>query len=487
MSAFYLKYRPQQINDLDLKSVREQLGSILSKKSIPHAYLFSGPKGLGKTSSARIFTKAINCLNREKNLKKGKFEPCNKCAVCQSINNASAIDLLEIDAASNRGIDDIRSLKEKIKLLPSVFKRKVYVIDEVHMLTVEAFNALLKTLEEPPPHSLFILCTTNPEKIPATILSRVLRVRFAKPEPKELKRSLQRVIKGEGLKIDAEALELIVQNSEDSFRDAHKLLEQLSFMGKKISIKQVEKLVGSLASLSLNKFWTLLSKKDVNGSLTFLWDSLDKGIELKLLQKKILNDLRSFLLGFYNLGLSTDLFSEKEVKKLIKLFYQAGEYQNDSIASLGLEMAVLEFIGQDNSVNGDSELKEVKEEINPAKQFGKKSSISLDQFKDKWSELLSNLQPKNHSVTALLRSCRPAKANDDFLTIEVYYEFHKSRLENDRINQMIKESLFEIFGSRPRINYVLGDRKPVKKNKNPSVSKNEVELIQTAEELFERG
>src|SRR3990172_7009591 len=203
--VFYRTYRPQKISELDSQSVRESLFALFAKGfDVPHAFLFSGPKGLGKTSAARIVAKVINCEKHEK-LKKGKLteaeiEPDNKCWQCTSITAGTNFDILEIDGASNRGIDEIRDLKEKINLLPAKAFRKVYIIDEVHMLTTEAFNALLKTLEEPPSHAVFILCTTEPQKVPSTIASRCFRVNFTKATEEELVRSMQRIVKGEGIK-----------------------------------------------------------------------------------------------------------------------------------------------------------------------------------------------------------------------------------------------------------------------------------------------
>jgi DNA polymerase III subunit gamma/tau len=216
--VFYRKYRPQKIDDLDNRDVRETLTSVLSQAVPPHAFLFTGPKGLGKTSSARIVAKVVNCTglsaNKEQNKKisiskslvqsskldaGASIEPCDKCESCISIADGTNMDILEIDAASNRGIDEIRDLKEKIRLAPLSSKMKVYIIDEVHMLTTEAFNALLKTLEEPPAHAMFILCTTEAQKLPATIVSRCLHVAFRKATEEELVRSFERISKGEKL------------------------------------------------------------------------------------------------------------------------------------------------------------------------------------------------------------------------------------------------------------------------------------------------
>jgi DNA polymerase-3 subunit gamma/tau len=190
----YLKYRPKTIDELDLVGVRKILTDIVKANKVAHAYLLTGPRGSGKTSTARVLARMVNC---EKNGEK-LGEPCNKCSACQSILNSSAVDVIEIDAASNRGIDDIRELKEKIRLSPAILPKKVYIIDEVHMLTSEAFNALLKTLEEPPSHSLFILCTTEAHKVPETIVSRCAAIQFTKATSSEMLRSFKRVIEERG-------------------------------------------------------------------------------------------------------------------------------------------------------------------------------------------------------------------------------------------------------------------------------------------------
>src|SRR3989338_1878503 len=220
MTVFYRKYRPQKFTDIvgqdhTVKTLLAQLTS----GNIGHDYLFAGPKGTGKTSTARIFAKAVNCQGigssklgsskkpknytlNPKNLVTKYGEPCNKCISCLSITDGSNLDLIEIDAASNRLIDDVRDLREKIKLAPVSARYKVYIVDEVHMLVEEAFNALLKTLEEPPAHAIFILCTTEPGKLPATIVSRVQRFNFKRASEKELVAAVEKVTKKEDIKID---------------------------------------------------------------------------------------------------------------------------------------------------------------------------------------------------------------------------------------------------------------------------------------------
>src|SRR5260221_808707 len=222
--VYYRKYRPQTISELDSEKVRDTLYAVLSGKEIPHAFLFTGPKGLGKTSTARIVAKVVNCLAKRAE-GSHSIEPDNTCDQCISITNGTNIDVLEIDGASNRGIDEIRELRDRVNLAPSRAKKKIYIIDEVHMLTNEAFNALLKTIEEPPSHVMFIFCTTEPHKVPATIMSRCFHVSFNLAIEEEIVHSLKRIVIGEKLHIDNEVLHLIAQMAEGGFRDAPQILE----------------------------------------------------------------------------------------------------------------------------------------------------------------------------------------------------------------------------------------------------------------------
>lgn len=258
--VFYLKYRPKKISELDSEVLRSRLENVLSGKlpdKISHAFLFTGSRGLGKTSTARIIAKAVNCTKRKDN----EIEPCNKCDSCKSINNGSNLDVLEIDGASNRGIDEIRDLREKIRLSPLNSKKKIYIIDEVHMLTAEAFNALLKTLEEPPTHAIFILCTTELQKVPLTITSRCFHIKFSRATEGDLIGSFQRIIKGEGAKADKEALSEIAILSDGSFRDGTKILEELISISPNITRDLIEK-----------KYKT----KTINNSLNELINSFEK-------------------------------------------------------------------------------------------------------------------------------------------------------------------------------------------------------------------
>lgn len=341
--VFYRTYRPQKISQLDSTLVREGLSSILSSKEIPHAFLLTGPKGLGKTSTARIVAKIVNCER-----KKG-IEPCNRCVSCTSITNGTNLDVLEIDAASNRGIDEIRDLREKIKLAPSAAFRKVYIVDEVHMLTTEAFNALLKTLEEPPSHAMFILCTTDLHKVPGTIQSRCFPVVFRKASEDELIHSLKRIITNERIAIKHGALSAIAKASDGSFRDASKLLEQaVAIAGKKkISQEIIQALLGK-TSRGENLI-ALVVKKDVKGALDWVSRAADEGLNMRSWLEDTLEVFHTALLSKYEVKngevdtIVCDL-SEEELKQLIRLFTRAHqELRYAVIPQLPLELAIIEY------------------------------------------------------------------------------------------------------------------------------------------------
>ena len=261
--VLYRKYRPQLLSELDLLETREKLAKTLKSSYRPHAYLFSGPKGTGKTSAARIVAKALNCVNPP-----AGGEPCNKCESCISITEGRHMDVIEIDAASNRGIDEMRDLREKIRLAPSTAKNKVYIIDEVHMLTTDAFNALLKTLEEPPEHAVFILATTEPDKLPDTILSRSTKFSFSKATNSEISHAIGRVVAGEKIKIEEDAINLIADYADGSFRDGTKILEQ-AINQKALSFAQVSEMLGWDSATAID-FLLLLKERNGKKLIEFI-------------------------------------------------------------------------------------------------------------------------------------------------------------------------------------------------------------------------
>lgn len=326
--TFYLKYRPQTIEELDIVSVRDSLKSIVKSGEIPHALLFSGPKGTGKTSTARILSKIINCESRL------TTKPCNKCENCLSITNGSNIDVIEMDAASNRGIDDIRALRDVVKLSPSKSKAKIYIIDEAHMLTTEASNALLKTLEEPPSHVYFVLATTNPEKLIETIRSRTVTINFTKATSEETKRSLMRIIKSEKIKINEGELTKIARLSKGSFRDAVKLLEQHT---------KDDNFLNNQKTFDTDNFIELLKTKNALGLIDEVEKASKNGLSIETITESILGELQKELIKVVinkeQLGITKD-----ELIYLIELMLEAQEFNNVTpIEDLPLQIAIIKW------------------------------------------------------------------------------------------------------------------------------------------------
>lgn len=455
--VFYLKYRPQKFTDLDSESVRETLLAVLSsKKSSFHAFLFTGPKGLGKTSTARIVAKFLNCENR----KAGDQEPCNKCYQCKSITSGSNLDVLEIDAASNRGIDEIRSLRDQVKLSTAGGKFRVYIIDEVHMLTNEAFNALLKTLEEPPSHVVFILCTTEPQKVPATIASRCLNVQFKKATDDELVHSLKRIVTGEKMNTDKEALLEIAKLSDGSFRDAAKTLQELSSKAgnKKITRIFVEKRLKLQVGSYMEGLRKDLLNKETKHALELISEMEKQGIDFKFFIEQFIETLHAEMV-LQILNNRPDKISVEELKNLIELLVKAHqELKYAVIPQLPLELAIVEY-SLDNVRGSVSTIPE-----------GSRSSLSSNRTKSApsgalsrgtpqsgfLSELIIKVNSENHSVAGLLRGATLKKMNGKKITLEAKYKFHKEKLEEKKTLDLLERMASEILKKNVTINIELG-------------------------------
>lgn len=339
---FYLKYRPKTISEIDNTRVRGLLQKLLESK-LPHALLFVGQKGTGKTSAARIFAKSINCLQPR------GVEPCNECKNCISITNGSFTDVLELDAASNRGIEEVKNLIRETAFFPMVGKYRVFIIDEAHMITSDGFNALLKTLEEPPESVIFILATTNLEKLPKTIVSRCVKVNFGKAKKEDIIEMLKRILKNERKEFDLSILHLIAIHAEDSFRDAAKILEEL-ILQKITNKEEVEKFMGIRGKSNILE---ILEAHDSKKCLQWVEEFSESGGDFKNCIEDLLDRLRELLLvkkgAFVDDELKTSL-SAQEIVLLIKLLmdaYQSLRYT--PIESLPLEIAFIEFYNQRKS------------------------------------------------------------------------------------------------------------------------------------------
>ncbi|MBI3103422.1 DNA polymerase III subunit gamma/tau [Candidatus Daviesbacteria bacterium] len=513
--AYYLKYRPQTLTDLigqDL--VKKTLLSAYSTNKLSHAYLFVGPRGTGKTSTARILAKMVNC--------EGKNIPCNECTTCLSITDGSNLDLIEIDAASNRGIEDIRSLRDKIKLAPTNSRKKVYIIDEVHMLTQEAFNALLKTLEEPPNHALFILATTDAQKIPQTVLSRVQRLDFKPAKSNELLEVFQKIVKMEKINIDEEALKLLIKKADGSFRDGVKLLDQVSSMEGKITGDILEKFLKAANFEKLLEFVGDLAKLDTTKALSLVVKEVNEGVDVKELVLSLMDLLRNIV--FIKNGLGEQLvkedYSEENFQSLIKvsenftnqdlvkildsLQKALEQMKTTSIPSLPLELAVVEICGEQISKTiDDGKLKievedgtlkmEKQEEIHPQPSILKEPSSTIhhppsnddiQKLKEKWTFVLETIRPVNFSLEALLRSVSITHCTDTTLIMEVPYSFHQRILESPKNREILEGILSEILGRQIRISVSLGARpQRIEDLANIEVAADD-EIIRAAAEIF---
>ncbi len=349
---FYLKYRPQTISDIDNTKVKEQFTLLLQNQKIPHALLFTGPKGTGKTSSARIIAKAINCQNNLFAQKSKSFEPCNTCDNCISITKGNSADVVEIDAASNRKIDEVRELIDKIKFMPIHSRYKVYIIDEIHMLTKESFNALLKTLEEPPKNTVFILATTEVDKLPKTVQSRCIQCVFPKASKADIIHMLSRITTGEKIKVAEPVLEFIANHSDNSFRDAAKIFEQV-MLQENLTIDGVKNIIG--LQLEKDDLLYLIEKNKLADILTVLQSYEDKGGDFKVLIEVHLQKLHQLLLQKNGIAIDTSEtynLSMLQITKLIKLFQEAYNLLKVSpIESLPLEVAIVEYFNQSKDFN----------------------------------------------------------------------------------------------------------------------------------------
>ncbi len=541
MVSYYRKYRPQTATELDLDVVRAFFERILQSGQVSHAYLFTGPKGAGKTSAARILAKIVNC---EKNRQVARsvlpvagdeksatslLEPCNKCEVCVSITNGNNMDVMEIDAASNRGIDDIRELRERVGLAPAAIKRKVYIIDEVHMLTTEAFNALLKTLEEPPDHVMFVLATTEAHKVPETIMSRCVRLHFPQATSVEVARSLGKAVRGEKLKVEAGVLEAIARVADGSFREAMKLLEQLALGGNEISLKRTEAELGQSSVFSPGVVLQALIMHDRAKAIEELQRLEQQGVNWQVFVRQGLETLREELLLMLKVESANKLagnlkgLTQEQLQLLISRWLMACREMKDApIVQLPLELLVAEWcsradarieneklkiendrkqitgVEQANGLVSEQTMNEPAKTEEPKTDNRKPTTdnrqpraggkpIKFEELVSRWKEVLQAVRPHNHSLEGLLRSTKLTEIIGNKLRIEVFYQFHLDQLKQDRFLRVVEGAIVQVVGGEVRLEYYLGSkpkRQVAAPVENITADVADDDILKAAEEIF---
>ncbi|PIR97650.1 MAG: hypothetical protein COT91_00295 [Candidatus Doudnabacteria bacterium CG10_big_fil_rev_8_21_14_0_10_41_10] len=497
--VLYRKYRSQNFSEVvGQEVIKITLQNAVSSGSVAHAYLFTGPRGVGKTSLARILAKALNCTD----LKEG--QPCIKCENCEAVANGRFLDLIEIDAASHTGVDNIREIIEHVKFSPSKGKFKVIVIDEVHMLSKGAFNALLKTLEEPPAHAIFILATTEVGKVPATIISRTQRFDFKRISQADIVEHLKKVGKSEKLKVSDEVLKLIARAAEGSMRDGLSIYDQIiSFSGGKVTKELAEEILG-LPPFHLNQdFLQLLSERHLGLALKFIKDLSINGRDLsgfgnmfleyleKLLSYKIENNSAEVWgltpEDLEKLVEQSRSVSIKDLIRLINLFLEAvPKVKYSTIPELPLELAVIEFLEDDETKRfGDGEKKTtevtgkvtdlvakkrpvtkenhfasepveekiVVEDLKKTEESGpaKPITANLSKIMEKWNHFISEVSKHNHSLVSSLQLCNQESCKDGTLTLSFPYRFHKDAVEQRKNKDTVEKVLEQVYGGRIKL------------------------------------
>lgn len=461
----------------------------MSADRVVHAYLFAGPRGTGKTTAARLLAKAVNCLAENR-----AERPCNKCAHCTAVNENRFLDLIEIDAASNTSVEDVRSLRDKINFSPTQGKYKIYIIDEVHMLSTAAFNALLKTLEEPPPHAIFILATTEIHKIPATVLSRCQRHEFRRVPVGEITKQLASICKSEGIDYEPDALTTIARQSAGGMRDAISLLDQLASTGEKITVVLTQSVLGTAASASVLALVDAVQNAEPAAGLESIHAALDAGADPRSLARQIVEYLRAVLLVQLGNGKQVEApaevrvrmtthasaFSTSDILRMMKAFNTAAtDLRGGWQPALSLELAfaeVLEPTAAAPVVAGPVQASSSKSAVvssnketllyqqrsvpvsspDPSPKASQEKSVAksissggvtIEQVNQVWRQVISAIkQQKNNQLEALLNSTRSREVTDGILILGFASDVLKSKMDNPEMLEATRLALREFLG-----------------------------------------
>ena len=492
-TSLYQKYRPQQFADvINQTHVVQTLQNAITDDRVSHAYLFTGSRGLGKTTIARLLARAVNCTER----KKDSPEPCGRCQLCQASLAGNALDIIEIDAASHTGVENVReNIIANSRFTPSQARRKVFIIDEVHMLSVAAFNALLKTLEEPPAHVMFILATTEPHKVPETIISRCQRFDFRKVEISLLVERLEKLVKQEKKKVPRSILETIARYSDGGVRDAESRLGQvLAIGGKEITAEQAALVIPQTYIEVVTEILSALAAKDAKTGIELVGRLVDDGADLLHFTAELLEVLRVMLhirVGQpaaeaatlltkeqqKQIGELAGQFSLGELTRMIEEFSsRKTELKSSEIIQLPLELAIVNLAtvdesswpndtdqaagaadqAEDHGSAPPAEAPPVERELlvaapaltepEPAVPATGKILV-LDEIKAKWDGVLQEIRQHNHSLASTLRQHRPMEVHaDGSVEIRFKYKFHEQRIAEAKNRQILHDVFVKVFG-----------------------------------------
>ncbi len=521
MSTLYRKYRPQSFSQvIGQNHIKITIQHELEKNEIGHAYLFCGPRGLGKTTLARLFAKSVNCLNR----KAGSSEPCNVCQSCLDIVANKSMDVIEIDAASHTGVDNVReNIIENARFTPVNSKYKVFIIDEVHMLSTSAFNALLKTLEEPPAHAIFILCTTEIHKLPQTIISRCQRFDLKKIQTAEMVNRLAYIVKEEKKEVEEEVLRNVAIHAEGCARDAESLLGKILTLGDKIDMEQAEIVLPRSDWGRVIEFVDFLIEKNAAAAIELINSLVDDGYDLIVFMDELLEFLRTVMLSkssekLIDFGLELDEEKAKalgrlgekmnfsELVSMIELFLEKQkDLKTAFIPQFPFELAAIELCEDivckknDPLTSGNitptkvkeiikaqlvkepeviSEMKpEVKSEtivktemapeivdqpaeteVETVKSAVEPCEVNFQVVKENWGRIVSALAEKNYSLSSMLKVSELVGCKGNQLEIAVSSAFYKERLESINGTKVVQEVIKELLGFSPVIKGVVSDK-----------------------------
>lgn len=494
--ALYRKWRPQAFHEVAGQGhVTQTLRNALDGDRVAHAYLFTGPRGTGKTTTARLLAKAVNCQGA------ADERPCNECQICRAINEGRLLDLIEIDAASNTGVDDIRDLRDKVSFRPGEAQTKFYIIDEVHMLSNSAFNALLKTLEEPPPHVIFVLATTEPQKIPATVLSRCQRFDFRRIGLDDIVERLRYIAAQEGLTVEDAALEFIARQGSGSMRDAISLLDQIAAYGndaERITLEQVQAILGAVTSESVCELVDSLVAKDIAAGLSVINNVVNGGVEPRQFAAEIVEYLRALLLvkvgtGGHLLNVSEEMLARLRAQaeqiergRLIQATRIFSDAMRDAWAKqsvvalpqLPLELAFAEATSEPVAVPLAPESVPQSTGVVPTPAAGRQPSppaatapaepdpsqalpvgdFTLARVQAQWSQVLAGIRARDKMAYGLFNSGKPVAAQGNTLELSFQSDLLKSRAEQQKNRELVEGILQAIFGQKIVLQFVIEER-----------------------------